>query len=424
MEFDGIKINEPEKVLEHKFAYKESDEVIAGVIGGSEFLKKVKRMNKGVEERVVYGVYENKNRGIFTKINDFMIDHSKVSLKDKSYFFHMLAVMVDAGIPVVQAVKSLGGRTKNQRFARILNTIAYNCDHGATLSQAMMRFGDVFDEAEVGIVKSGEATGHLDQMLFKLSGQLESQHTLRMKLWGAAVYPIVVLVALVVVSVVMMTWVFPTLLSLLEEGGIASADLPTSTRILMVIQSAVVNYWWLMLIILFGIYGVFAMYVSTSYGAMQWDYVKLRVPVVGGLLRKIYILRFVSSLGLLIDSGLSVIKSLRIVGNSLKNKLYKAKVQELLNAVKEGQKISANLKDTEFLFSPEVVDMLYVGESSASLGKVSHKVAVQYEKEIDNSLSRLTSLFGPIMILFIGVFVALMALAIMAPIFNLSSIAG
>ncbi len=432
MEFDGIKIGGMEdksKKIEEKESKPEesadaTDYVVEGAIGGKKILNELKKRKVVEAEEVVYGVYDNSSRRFSVKVNDFLIDRTKVRLKDKSYFFHMLAVMVDAGIPVVSAVKSLATRSDNPKFRRVLNTIAYNCEHGFKLADAMSRFDDVFDDFELGIVRSGEATGRLHIMLFKLSEELDKKHELSLKLWGAAVYPIAVLAVLLIVTVGMLVWVFPTLLNLLTEGGLASDQLPLPTRILLVLQNVVVGFWWLILLIGFALFGLFKMYVGSDYGATRWDYAKLRIPVVGSLLKKLYVLRFISMLGLLVESGLPVIKSLKITGSALANRLYKMKTQEVLNSVKEGGKISENLADTEFLFPPEIVQMLRVGESSASLGKISTKISDQYQKEIDNSLKKLSSVFEPIMILVVGAFVALLALAIMAPIFNLSSSVG
>ncbi len=401
-----------------------TDYMIEGISGGSDLLAEIKSIRGIKEDNVIYGIQDNEDKGIFTRMNDFLINRSKIGLKDKSYFFHMLAVMVDAGIPVVQAVKSLSARSENIRFRRVLNTIAYNCEGGANLSESMSRFEDVFDEAEVGIVKSGEATGRLDIMLFKLSEQLDKKHDLQMKLFGAAVYPIAVLIVLILVSIGMLVWVFPTLLNLLKEGGISDKSLPLPTRMLIFLQNGVVNYWWMIAIVVFGGYGLFSMYIHSDYGALRWDYRKLHIPIVGTLLRKIYVLRFVSMLGLLMESGLGVIKSLKIAGTSLSNKVYKLKAQEVINVVRAGGKISESLQDTQFLFPPEVVQMLRVGETSATLGGISQKVADQYQREIDNTLKKISSVFEPAMILVVGVFVALLALAIMAPIFNLSSSIG
>lgn len=431
MEFDGLKIGpsrhgshiEAKNDSTHAMMADQSD-VVSGIETGDEILKEIEKAGKVEGEKVIYGVYNNSDKGLWVQINDFLIDHSKITLKDKSYFFHMLAVMVDAGIPVVQAVKSLAARSENQHFQRILNTLAHNCDSGATFSDAMTRFDNIFDELEIGIVKSGEATGNLHTMLFKLSDQLDKKHDLSMKLWGAAVYPIAVLLVLVLVATGMLVWIFPSLLSLLKDGGIAADKLPLATRVLMALQTGITVYWWAILLVIFGIYGLFNMYVNSANGAVSWDYSKLKFPIVGKMIKRVQVFNFISMLGILIDSGLPIIHSLKITGNSLKNRIYKLKVQEVLNQVKKGKKISECLRDSEYLFPGEVVEMFAVGEASASIAKVAQKIADQYQREIDNSLKKLTSIFEPIMILVVGLFVALLALAIMAPIFNLGNTVG
>ncbi|MFA5820620.1 MAG: type II secretion system F family protein [Candidatus Gracilibacteria bacterium] len=390
----------------------------------NEILQKIKKLRIDNEEEVIYGVYNNADKGVFVRLNDFFVDHTKITIKDKSYFFHMLAMMVGSGIPVVRAVKSLARHTENPRFRRVLATIAYNCDHGLALADAMTRFEDVFEESEIGIVRAGEASGQLNGMLIKLAAQLENRHDLSMKLWGAAVYPIAVLGVLLIVTIGMLVFVLPNLLSLLQEGGVADSQLPFATLMLITVQKAVVGYWWLILLVVFGIYGAFVMYKGTYYGQVNWDYAKLRIPLVGALLRKVYVLRFVGMLGLLIDAGLPVLKALSVSGEAQSNHIYKMKIAESGEQVKKGLKISGSLEDSEFLFPSEVVQMLRVGEESANLGAVSEKISIQYQKEVDNTLKKVTSVFEPLMILFVGLFVALLAMAIMAPIFNLSTIVG
>ncbi len=417
-EFDGLKVGNATPIVEtppktEKFPVSES--------GNEEFLQKIKKINYDLGEEVVYGIYNNSDKGVGVRINDFLIDHSSVKLKEKSYFFHMLAVMVDAGIPIVAAVKSLAKRAKNEKFRRVLNTTAYFTEKGSTLSDAMSRFEDVFDEAEIGVVQSGEATGRLHKMLFKLSDQLDRRHDLYLKLYSSAAYPIAVLAVLVLVAVGMLVFVFPTLLGLLTEGGLSTADLPLATRVLITLQAALTGYWWLMILGLFMMYGIFKFYVGTAYGALRWDLLKLKLPLVGGLLRRVFVLRFVSLLGILMEAGLPVISALKITSNSIANKIYRLKIQEVIAGVHNGEKISVNLRDSEFLFPAEIREMLAVGEASASISKVAEKISEQYQKEIDNSLKKLTSVFEPLMILFVGLFVGLLALAIMAPIFNLSS---
>lgn len=428
MDFGDIKIGDgssSEKKESADFdAVQSSEYLIQGGLVGREILEKVKNFAPPPKNEVVYGMYNNVNKRIFDRIQDFFIDHAKISIREKANFFHMLAVMLDAGLSMVKALKTLSVRSENQRFQRILNTLCYFCEHGSQLSNAMSRFENVFDDAEIGIVRSGEATGRLDIVLFKLSEQLTRRSDLSSKLWGAAIYPIAVLVVLMLVVLGMLLWVFPTLLSLLQEGGATEASLPLATRALLVLQNFILNYWWAIIFVLGGLYTFFLLYRSTETGAVKWDLIKLRLPVIGNMLRQVYVLRMVSMLGLLIDSGLSVLISIQITGNSIPNRIYKLKLQELINQVKKGGKISEGLNNSFFLFPYEVVQMLGVGEMSANLGNISQKIATQYDREIDATLKKLTAVFEPAMILVVGVFVAVLALAVMAPIFNLSNIVG
>jgi type IV pilus assembly protein PilC len=434
MDLNNLKINSEQEDLEsQKNNYgpnlpeehsSSSDYLIVDTSDGKSFLEKVKRIKEPFPEKVVYGVYNNAGKGWLTRLNDFFVDRGKVSLKDKSYFFHMLAVMVDSGIPLVKAISSLSDRTENHKFRRVLSTIAYDCERGSNFADSMARFEDVFDEAEIGVVRAGEATGRLHLMLADLSNQLEKRYDLSLKLWGASVYPIAVLSVLIVVSLGILIWVLPILLNLFDQGGIARESLPSSTRFLIVIQNVIVGYWGVILVALLVSYGLFVMYKNSLYGATRWDYRKLTLPVVGGLLKKLYVQRFVGILGILVSSGVPVMKALSIAGNSLPNRIYKLKVQEVIGEVRAGRKISQSLEDSEFLFPPEVVQMISVGEKSASLGEITKKIEIQYGMEISNSLKKMTSVFEPVMILVVGLLVGLLALSIMAPIFNLGSVIG
>ena len=380
--------------------------------------------SKHADERrnVVYGLYDNSSAGLSTRIDDFFIDHSSVPLQEKAYFFHLLAVMIDAGIPVMNAINILAAKTANLRFARILNTIAYNLKQGGTFSVAMSRFPDVFGEMELGVIRAGEAAGNLDKMLFKLSEELDKSNELQIKLITVAIYPLAVMVVLILAAAGMMIFVIPSLTGLLKEGGLKDADFPVMTKVLMGISSFLVGYWWALLAGVLIAHFLFKIWANSEDGKYRWDIFKLKFPVIGELLRKVYVLRFISTLGILIESGLPVIKSLEIVAQSMTSELYALKTWEVINRVKNGEKISAALMDTDFLFPDTVTQMLAVGEQTASMGKIATKVSEHYDREIDHSLKRLMSLFEPVMIVFVGVVVAMLALAILTPVFKLTSL--
>jgi type II secretory pathway component PulF len=209
---------------------------------------------------------------------------------------------------------------------------------------------------------------------------------------------------------------------MLIEGGLKEENFPLMTKILIAISSVMSNYWWVILAVLMIGYFMFNIYINSEEGKYKWDIFKLNLPVIGELLRKVYVLRFVSTLGILIESGLPVIKALEIVAQSLSSELYSLKTWEVIARVKNGEKISTSLMDSSFLFPETITQMLSVGEQTASMGKISQKVAEHYDREIDHSIKRLTSLFEPIMIVMVGATVAILALAVLSPIFQLSSL--
>ena len=256
----------------------------------------------------------------------------------------------------------------------------------------------------------------------KLSDQLDKTHELQMKLVTASIYPIAVMVVMVLVAAGMLIWVVPSLTSLLTEAGLPEESFPFATRLLIGMSSFVANFWWAILFALVIGFLVFRIYSQSDNGKFKWDLFKLKLPIIGTLLRKVLVLRFVSTLGILIESGLPVVQALQIIATSLNNELYRLKTWDVIAKVQQGQKISTCLADAVFLFPETVTQMIAVGEQSASIGQISEKVGVHYDREIDNSLRRLTSLFEPIMIVLVGFTVAILALAILMPIFQLSQL--
>lgn len=366
---------------------------------------------------VVYGVYDNSDQPLFSRVNDFFIDNHKVSLKEKSYFFHLLAVMLDAGMSILEALKTLAKKFENEKLRRVINTLAHNVEKGKTLSDAMENFPEIFEDSEIGIVKSGESVGHLDRMLFKLSSQLERSYGMSLKLRSALVYPVTVIIALFISGGVIVLFVLPKLLKFFTESGHA---LPFLTRGLLWISNFLTSYWVAVLLVLVGLVIAFNAYRSSVMGRFKLDYMKLKLPVVGELFRHAEIVRFVSLLGILTESGLPITKTLKILSESMKNVLYSEKVSDVQIEVERGEKISASLEDAPLLFPATVTQMIAIGEKSATLGSICEKIASQYEKELDHSIKNLMTVLEPLVILFVGILVAIMAYAILGPIFQLS----
>lgn len=377
------------------------------------------RKNKKVQE-IIYGVYDNSKASWFVKLNDFYIDHYPIPLKEKAYFYHLLAVLIDGGVPVAHGLNILAIRAENEHFQRVLFTLAHMIKNGSTFSAAMGRFPEVFTESEVGVIKSGEAIGQLDKVLLKLSQQLEKANGLRMKLWTASVYPIAVLVILTLVVVGMSLWLLPALMESFVKLNVKIEDLPLTTRMMIGLKVVLENYLWAVIAgILLIVVGI-KMYLDSDNGRFWWHYYLLKIPVLGGLVRKINILDFVDKFGLLMEAGVAVIPTLKIIASSTKNEIYALHLWRVIGDVETGMGISDSLAKAPLLFPEDVTAMLKIGEKSASVANISQKISRQYDKEISHTIKKLTALFEPIMIVVVGVFVAILALSIMGPIFNLT----
>lgn len=369
-------------------------------------------------EEFIYGVTNRAGRTFSRRVNDFFVDHSKVPGKEKAYFFELLATMLKAGIPLNRSLQILVARTENVRLRRVTATLSYELEHGRSLWQALDRFPDVFDETERGMVQSAEAIGNLENILFKISGSLERRNRLYMRLKSALVYPITVFISLLVGAVVMLTFVVPRIEEIFKDSTI---ELPITTRVLLGSSVVLASYWWLILILLiFGFIG-FHIYTNSEEGRFSWDFRKLKIPFAGSILRKMAVLRFVDMLGLLIESGLPINKALEFVAGAVGNEVYRIKTYDALGAIQEGRKLSSALSTAPFLFPETVTNMIAVGEQSAALGDLSGKIGAHYEREINHTLKNLTTVVGPVLILLIGVAVAFFAIAVLSPIFSLTS---
>lgn len=372
-------------------------------------------------EEFIYGVTSRALRSIWQRLNDFFVDRSSVPTKEKAYFFELLGTMIRAGIPLHRALKILVARTTNTRLRRVIATLSYELEHGKPLSQALERFTDIFEETERGVIRSAEAVGHLEQMLFKIADNLNRRSNLAMQLKAALVYPLSVVAALIIGAVVMLVFVVPKIKGIFAEGSI---KLPVTTEILLGISVFLADAWWLLLILIIFAVIAFHVYTRTEEGRFSWDFQKLRIPVVGAMIRKILVLRFTDTLGLLIESGLPINRALEFTASSVGNEVYRLKTFEALGAIQEGKRLSSALADAPFLFPETVTNMIAVGEQTASMGDISQKIGSHYQREIDFTLKNLTTVLGPALILVIGLAVAFFALAVLSPIFSLTQVVG
>lgn len=373
------------------------------------------------ETSVVYGVYDSRMQPFSVRFRDFFIDRKNVSIKDKSYFYHLLGVMIDAGIPIMKALKVLSKKTENERFARIINTLAYDVERGKKISQSMTKFPDIFKESEIGIIKSGETIGNMADLLFKLAAQTERTNNLIMKVRGALIYPITVLVALMISGAIVVTSVIPKIRDFFVQ---ANADIPPLTDFVLNIGTFFINFSWFILIMVLILSLSFSIYVNTEAGKRRFDRFLLSTVWVNDVIRKLNVATFVQLLSILVGAGVAIHEAIRIAAESMSNILYKDYLMGLKQDVERGERIAENLAEAPFLFPETVTAMISVGETTGSLSNIANKLAKHYEREVEQSLENFTTILEPIVIVFVGLMVAVMALALLGPIFSLSSLVG
>jgi len=343
---------------------------------------------------------------------------SGVTPKDLQVFTRQLAMMIDAGLPLVQCLDILAIQTPNKIFARILGQVKSTVEQGATFSDALRRHPKVFDDLYVNLVAAGEVGGILDTILNRLAVYIEKAVKLRGQIRSALFYPVSILVVAIAVIAVMLLKVIPTFASMYKEMG--HADLPAATKFVINLSRGFVTRWYLYAGALFGVVAGSAMIRRTDRGKEIFDRVLLRLPILGGTLRKIVVARFTRTLGTLLNSGVPILDALDICSRTAGNKVVEQAIARARDKIAEGHDMAGPLAESR-VFPAMVVQMIGVGEQTGAMDQMLQKIADFYEEEVDAAVSALTSLIEPVMMAFLGVVVGGLIIAMYLPIFKLAS---
>ncbi len=339
----------------------------------------------------------------------------RIPMRERIIFTRQLAVMVRAGLPLIQALDALQEQTENQGMRKILAEIAQEVKGGTALSKAFEKYPKIFPPIYSNVVKSGEKSGKMEEVLENLANQLEKDYDLIAKVKGAMIYPIVVVSFLFVVILLVIFFILPQLQSLFEE---MSSELPLATRILLGFSNYTRKYFLLIIGIFVIVFFLFRRYIKTPGGKMRWDIFKLHIPLFGPLAKKIYMARFTRILGMLILAGLPVLEALETVKDVITNSLYQQSFQYISEQVENGVPLSQTLKKDRN-FPPLVSHLIAIGEQSGKMDYVLSEIASFYDKEVENTTRNLSSLIEPILMIVIGIGVAIIALSVLQPIYGL-----
>jgi type IV pilus assembly protein PilC len=341
-----------------------------------------------------------------------------VPMKDKVLFMRQLATMVGAGLALTKALEILEIQATNPRFKKVLTNVSQSVQGGMTLSESFRKSGDVFDDITLNLIEAGEESGNLELILERLAIEIEEQKKLGDKIRSAMIYPAIILVVIVGVILLMMFVMVPAMSDIYGEFN---AELPWVTQLLITMSNALLNYWWLALLIV-SVGGIMIKYyLDTPNGKKTLHKTILKIPVLGTIIVKMQLAQFTRVLSLLLRSGLSIVKALELTGNSMSNVVFKKELSEAKKEVEKGTALALPLARSEN-FPLIVSQMISVGEESGEIDTVLEKLAEYYKQEVDVATNNLSALLEPVMLVVMGGVIAFIALAVYMPMFNLSGV--
>jgi len=364
-------------------------------------MKKIREKGTGLDKEIHIPGLEAKPKG-----------------KDVVIFTRQFATMIDAGLPLVQALDVLARQQENKMFKKQLIAVKESVENGGTLSEALELHPKTFDQLYTNMVAAGEAGGILDIILERMAVYLEKMDKLKREAKTAMIYPAVVVAAAIVVTSILLIFVIPTFAEVFSDFG---AALPAPTRFVIDLSSFFVANYATIFGAMFAFVWIFRRFAKTERGKQILHPIYLKLPVFGELIRKLDVARFSRPLSTMLSSGVPILDALLICGKTAGNKVVASEVGDVRLCISEGKTIAEPLKDSS-IFPPMVVQMIEVGESTGALDAMLSKIADFYEDEVNNAVNAMKQLIEPIMILFLGGLIGGLVIAMYLPIFKLGSV--
>ncbi|MCR4341896.1 MAG: type II secretion system F family protein [Gemmatimonadaceae bacterium] len=338
-----------------------------------------------------------------------------VKIRDIVVFTRQFSTMVNAGLPLVQALDILAKQTENKTLSSITRQVMFDVESGYTLADSMAKHPRAFTTLYTNMVAAGEAGGILDVILNRLAAFLEKNDKLIRKVKGAMIYPSSILAVAVGAIAILLIFVIPTFEDMFASVGV---PLPFPTRIVIGMSKGLQSYWWAIIGFFVGAYFMLKRYYASPNGKLAIDKLLLKLPILGDVLRKSSVSRFTRTLGTLIASGVSILEGLEITARTAGNRVVQDAIMASRASIAGGETIAAPLSKSG-VFPPMVISMISVGESTGGLDEMLSKIADFYDDEVDAAVGGLLSLLEPVMIVFLGIAVGGMIMAMYLPIFDM-----
>ncbi|HUA13221.1 MAG TPA: type II secretion system F family protein [Candidatus Sulfotelmatobacter sp.] len=352
-----------------------------------------------------------------TKLNFF----SRIRTKDKVLFSRQLSTMINAGLPIVQSLRSVAEQTNNKPFKNIINQIITDVEAGSAFNIALAKYPRVFNRVYISLVAAGETSGTLDKGLERLADQQEKDADIVSKVRGAMIYPLIVLCVMIAVVIFMVVKVLPQVQNI--YASLPGANLPIFTKVLLGLSHFIINYWMYVIIVL--VVGAFFLrrWSRTDNGRSVIGELKMKVWPIGPLYMKMYMARFSRTSSTLVASGVQIIPVLEISSEAVDNVHISKSINKAVEKIKGGKSVAESLRnDPNFL--PLVPEMIQIGEESGALEEMLAKIADYYEKEVDNAIKSISTIIEPVMMIIMGVIAMTIVAAILLPIYGLVNQSG
>ena len=353
------------------------------------------------------------------KINLFLQKLTSVPLAEKLFFVQHLSIMLKAGISLSTALKTLAKQTTNKRFARIIADISRNVEKGVSFTESLKPHEKIFGQLFINMIESGEISGKLEEVLKRLYIQFKKNHELVSKVKGALIYPIVILIAMSGIGTFIMIAVVPKITAMFKDFN---AELPLATKLLIKFSDSLVANGLLYLVALIVVILTIVQLIKTKRGRYAFHGLLLKLPIFSPIIKKINLARFARTTSSLLKTDIMIIKSFQIAANVLGNVHYRQALMEMSDKIKKGGTINEVVANYPKLFPPVVAQMIAVGEDTGELDYILEELAEFYEGEIDQTMNNLPAIIEPILILVLGLVVGGIAVAVIMPMYALTSV--
>ncbi len=352
---------------------------------------------------------QSQGRGLISRLTN------RITTKDKVVFTRQLSTLINSGLPLTQSLHTVVDQTQNKRLQSIAQDILTSVEAGNSLADAFGKHPEVFNQVYLSLIAAGETSGTLDKAMERIATQQEKDAEMISKIRGAMVYPLIVLVVIVGVLAFMLFTVVPQVEQLYED---LRQELPFITAVMVAVANFVINFWWVILIIVIAAVYFAKRYLDTEDGQKVKDNLKLNVPIFGELFRKLYMARFMRTGQTLLATGVPMLDTLRICSQAVNNAVVGQVILRAADKVKGGKALSDSLKNEDYILSL-VPQMLRIGEQSGQIDEMMGKTATIYESELDNTIKSISTAIEPVLMVILAIVAGTMVAAILLPIYGL-----